>query len=396
MTFWIAVVLLCGGTLFILATPIWRKNKEQAERAEFEMNVFKDQLKELDRDLERGLINAQEAETARIEIQRRLLHADEMRGQNTSTQTGFSKSSILFSVIGALVIVAGSLLLYAKVGMPGYADMPYASRDLNSEKKVAVNEDMNRAIAMLKKRLENEPKDVDAWLLLGRTMRSLERMDDAIKAYKNAVKFSDRHPAILADYAEVQIFADQGAVTQEAKDALKESITADPMQLKARFYLGYAKARAEDFEGALQDWTDLSAMSPPDAPWLAQVKQQMQMAAQSSDLDLADFKPSKQALVLAKQIALEWENEKAAMAAEEQTTASAPGPTREQMQDAQEMSAEDRSDMIRSMVNRLAERLKDEPNDLAGWKRLANAYQVLGETEKAQEAFAKIKELEAQ
>ena len=389
MTFWIAVVLLCGVTLFILATPLWRKNKEQAERAEFEMNVFKDQLKELDRDLERGLINAQEAETARIEIQRRLLHADEMRGQNTSTQTGLTKSTILFSLIGALVIVAGSLLVYAKVGMPGYADMPYASRNFDSEKKVAFNEDMNRAIAMLKKRLESNPTDVDAWILLGRTMRTMERMDDAIKAYKNAVKFSNRHPAILADYAETQIYADKGEVTQEARKALQEAIESDPMQLKARFYLGYAKSRAEDFEGALQDWTDLSAMSPPDAPWLAQIKEQMQMAAKEGDLDLADFKPSKQALALGKQIALEWEKEKA-------DQATAPGPTREQMQDAQEMSAEDRSDMIRSMVNRLAERLKDEPNDLAGWKRLANAYQVLGETEKAQEAFAKIKELEAQ
>ncbi len=390
MTFWIAVVLLCGVTLFILATPLWRKNKEQAERAEFEMNVFKDQLKELDRDLERGLINAQEAETARIEIQRRLLHADEMRGQNTSTQTGLTKSAILFSLIGALVIVAGSLLLYAKVGMPGYADMPYASRNFDSEKNVAFNEDMNRAISMLKKRLESNPTDVDAWVLLGRTMRTMERMDDAIKAYKNAVKFSNRHPAILADYAETQIYADKGEVTQEARKALQEAVVSDPMQLKARFYLGYAKARAEDFEGALQDWTDLSAMSPPDAPWLAQVKDQMQMAAKEGDLDLADFKPSKQALVLGKQLALEWEKEQANQAA------AAPGPTREQMQDAQQMSAEDRSDMIRSMVNRLAERLKDEPNDLAGWKRLANAYQVLGETEKAQEAFAKIKELEAQ
>ncbi|NVJ92783.1 MAG: c-type cytochrome biogenesis protein CcmI [Methylocystaceae bacterium] len=389
MTFWIAVVLLCGATLFILATPLWRKNKEQAERAEFEMNVFKDQLKELDRDLERGLINAQEAETARIEIQRRLLHADEMRGQNTSTQTGLTKSTILFSLIGALVIVAGSLLVYAKVGMPGYADMPYAGRNFDSEKKVAFNEDMNRAIAMLKKRLESNPTDVDAWILLGRTMRTMERMDDAIKAYKNAVKFSNRHPAILADYAETQIYADKGEVTQEARKALQEAVESDPMQLKARFYLGYAKSRAEDFEGALQDWTDLSAMSPPDAPWLAQIKEQMQMAAKAGDLDLADFKPSKQALALGKQIALEWEKEQA-------DQATAPGPTREQMQDAQEMSAEDRSDMIRSMVNRLAERLKDEPNDLAGWKRLANAYQVLGETEKAQEAFAKIKELEAQ
>ena len=56
------------------------------------------------------------------------------------------------------------------------------------------------------------------------------------------------------------------------------------------------------------------------------------------------------------------------------------GPTREDVEAAKSMSAGDRAQMIRSMVQRLADRLKENPNDLVGWRRLANAYRVLGET----------------
>ena len=49
---------------------------------------------------------------------------------------------------------------------------------------------------------------------------------------------------------------------------------------------------------------------------------------------------------------------------------------------------------IRSMVERLADRLKDEPNDIQGWRRLARAYEVLGETEKAKTAQARVRKIE--
>ena len=56
-----------------------------------------------------------------------------------------------------------------------------------------------------------------------------------------------------------------------------------------------------------------------------------------------------------------------------------PGPTQEQVDAAQNMSAEDRQAMIRTMVDRLAEKLKASPDDLDGWQRLIRARLVLGD-----------------
>jgi len=211
-----------------------------------------------------------------------------------------------------------------------------------------------------------------------------------VQAYATAVKQSDRHPAILALYAESRIYANEGGVDDDIMDTLVEAVDKDPSQFKAVFYLGYAKVKIGDFKGAIQDWTNLVAMAPKDTAWMAQVYQQIAMAAEAGNLDPSSFEPSGRARVISKQLKLEWETEASHNHDEEET---AKGPTQEDMQNASEMSEEDRAELIRAMVERLADRLEENPDDLEGWKRLARAYQVLGEKDKAIEARNKIKEL---
>ncbi len=390
MSFWIAVAVLSAITLFLLAAPLWRKNKEEGERADYELNVFKDQLKELDRDLERGLINQAEAETARVEIQRRLLAADEKRGQNTVSGQKVGTGTFIISAVVGLGLVAGSLALYLKIGMPGYEDVPFASRDSQKERQMASSEGMAAEIAQLKKHLENEPGDVEGWMLLGRTMRLVGRPGEAVDAYRSAVKASERHPSVLADFAESKIYASEGQVDDETFAALKEAVDNDPSQMKARFYLGFAKMKTQDYAGAIQEWTDLAAMAPKEIGWLSQVNEQIDMAAKAGNLNRDDFKPSEQALALSKQFELQWEEEKKQRQEQASQTS---GPSQADMEAASEMTPEERDEMIRGMVEKLADRLKENPNDIEGWKRLAKVYMVLGEKDKALEARNKVKEL---
>src|SRR3546814_9935238 len=77
-----------------------------------------------------------------------------------------------------------------------------------------------------------------------------------------------------------------------------------------------------------------------------------------------------------------------AEAAQDNAPASgAPGPDQAQVQAAQQMSPEERTAMIRGMVDRLAEKLKAEPDDVDGWLRLARARDVLGDHDAAREAL---------
>jgi len=383
MSFWIAVVILIGITLFLLASPLWRKPKEQAVRAEYDLNVFKDQLKELDGDVERGMITLDEAEIARIEVQRRLLAADDARQESRIDAQGLSKTSVIIAGLAGVCLVVGSLALYAKLGQPGYEDVPFASRDLDKEQHETDTNGMAEGIVLLNKQLEKDPTDIDSWILLARTLRTVGRVDEALDAFKNAVKHSNRHPAILADFAEARIYAADGLVDRETEKLLLESLKQDSTQMKAQFYWGYALVRMEDFEGAVQTWVNLLAVAPKEAAWVPQVHEQLKQAADTGGLDVNDFKPTGEAAVLAKKLKLDWETQKT----------NAPGPTQEDMKNAAEMSQEDRTALIRSMVEGLAVKLEDNPNDLEGWKRIARAYQVMGDVEKAAAAEARIKEL---
>jgi cytochrome c-type biogenesis protein CcmH len=125
---------------------------------------------------------------------------------------------------------------------------------------------------------------------------------------------------------------------------------------------------------ALQGWADLIVLSPPDAPWLATVREQMQRAAQELGIDPGGVSPSAEAQELAAERGLT-------------------GRERANLEAWQNLSPGEREAMIRAMVDGLAQRLAQHPDDAEGWRRLARAYEVLGETEKAREARTRAESL---
>jgi cytochrome c-type biogenesis protein CcmH len=68
--------------------------------------------------------------------------------------------------------------------------------------------------------------------------------------------------------------------------------------------------------------------------------------------------------------------------------ASAPGPSAADIAAAAQMNPDQQNQMIRTRVARLADKLKQDGSDVAGWERLLRAYMVLGEHDKAQAAAA--------
>ena len=134
-------------------------------------------------------------------------------------------------------------------------------------------------------------------------------------------------------------------------------------------------AQRGDVKAALRGWVDLRAVSPPNSPWLPVVNQQIARAARELGVDPASLEPSAEVRALVGAAAL-------------------PGPGQADMDAAAALSGPEREAMVRSMVDRLASRLEAEPGDLAGWQRLARAYDVLGETEKANDARARIEALQ--
>ena len=386
MALWMMIVMLTAGVVAVILVPMaFRRQAGAAPREDYDLNAYKDQLTEVEKDLERGLVSEAEAVAARTEIKRRML-AIIPADQTVAAQEG---GRVMMISIGAFISV-GAIAGYLWLGSPNQPDVPFASRNIaqqtaSSSQSPAQDGGLTSVVTSLAKRLKANPNDMQGWILLGRSYMSMERSNDAAQAFKRAIDLGGNRPDVLADYAEALAIAADNSVPAEARLTFFQVLSDDPYNVKARFYLGLDQAQQGNFRDAMQQWTDLITVSPPGAPWIEQVRSQIDKAGRSGKVDSQTIKPSKAALALAKVRPARPPRAKTPPATTARSS-DAPGPTREDMKAAQEMLPEDRQAMIRSMVQRLADRLEETPNDKQGWMRLARAYEVLGEKEKAKKA----------
>ncbi|UEM20945.1 c-type cytochrome biogenesis protein CcmI [Skermanella mucosa] len=373
MLFWIVAALMTAAVTALVLTPLLRARQSAAGRAPYDMEVYRDQLAELDRDLSRGVIDERQAQAARTEIGRRMLAvADEGEREAASGAAPSGRGSRAMALALCALIPLGALAVYIPTGHPDLPAQPFASRE--APPNGGPPGEVMQAIAKLEQHLKDEPGDLQGWLLIAQTYTRMGRFEDSAEAYRNAVGVSQgKDTGILSSYAEAMTAANQGVVPEEAVRTFDAVLQADPKDARARYYLALARAQAGDLRGALDRWVALAAESPADAPWLATVRQRITDTAGQLGVDVATVMP--QPLPPSQ-----------AQAAPAPRTA--PGPTREQMADAADMAPEQRDAMIRSMVDGLAKRLQDNPNDADGWLRLGRAYRVLGERDKATEALA--------
>ena len=225
-------------------------------------------------------------------------------------------------------------------------------------------------MAALIKHLEDHPDDGRGWFLLGRAYLSSDRYAEAVDALRRANDLLPGQPEVAAAYGEALVTAADGQLTEEASRLFAKVLAEDARNPQARYFLGLAKAQSGDAVGALRDWVGLVILSPADAPWLPSVRQQILALAARAGVDPATLAPSAEARALAG----------GSDVAPRENAEGAP-------------SAEARAALIRAMVDRLARRLEQDPNDPDGWARLARAYEVLGETAKADEARARARSL---
>ena len=361
MIFWILAGVLTALVVAVLLLPLMRRRELGAGRAAYDQTVYRDQLSELERERESGLLPEAEAEAAKREIERRLLMSDdagaEAEGEDPEAMPA-KRFGALVQRVGVILVVVllplGGMGLYLSLGSPGLPGLPFAERQGDGAREAQM------LVAQLERRLESDPQDAEGWLVLARVYERGGRYLDAAEAYRKIIALGRGGAEVQASLGEVLIAAAGGQVVREARLAFAEAIGLDPANPRARYYAGLAMAQDGRIAEALAVWRDLIADSPPDAPWRPLVERQIANAAGA----LGEPPPAKS-----------------------DGGSSPRGPTAADVEAMQDLSAEDRAEFIRSMVERLAARLEEEPEDPEGWLQLARSYAVLGESEAAQGAL---------
>ena len=236
-------------------------------------------------------------------------------------------------------------------------------------------------VAGLEARLRDDPRDREGWVLLGRSYMTLRDYAKAAEAMRQAVALSQGDPRTLAAYGEALTMAALGSVTPDAVAAFEKALRAMPGEPRARFYLGLAAQQRGQPVAALERWVSLEADTPVGASWSDMLKQQIDTTAKEAGIDVA-------ALRLVEQT--KRPPRAAAPVATPPASGTAPrGPNQDQVAAAQKMSPADRQKMVQNMVEGLAARLRDTPDDIDGWLRLGRSYGVLNRPEDSIKAYAR-------
>jgi cytochrome c-type biogenesis protein CcmH len=340
MMLWLMFALLTAAVLTVVLRPLFSAGPAAETLERPVLAVYRHQLAEIDADLDRGQISAEEAESARREVSRRLL-ATAQTADETQTRAWVERSGQAVALL-VPVIALGTYLVLGSPGLPG---RPHAGAS-GSLAEAGISELVRR----VEQRLATHPEDGQGWDVVAPVYFRLQRFDEAAAAFSRAISILGETSQRLAGFAEATVMANNGIVTEPARLAYTKLAQMEPERVEPKFWLALAKEQDGRHAEAAADYRRMLASAPADAPWRALVEER-----------LAAVDPT-------------FRKEEAPQAR---------GTTEADAQAAAGMAPEDRARMIGQMVAGLAERLKTETQDAAGWRRLVQSYVVLGDREKA-------------
>ncbi|MFV1530897.1 MULTISPECIES: c-type cytochrome biogenesis protein CcmI [unclassified Phaeobacter] len=397
MTFWIVISLITLATAILLSLVLLRGRDSGAPAAAYDLQVYRQQLRDVDKDLARGVLQEGDAERVRTEISRRILTAD---AQAQAAATGRSQPRLLTgatAVVLTTVICAGTYLLYANLGAPGYSDLGLqlridaaaeraASRPSQAEAEADAPARPERVVEpgyatlvdQLRETAAARANDAQGQALLAQHEANLGNFAAAAQAKANYIRImsGDVEARDFGELAELQIMAAGGYVSPEAEDALRTALTLNRFDGGARYYWGLMMAQIGRPDLAYEVWSETLAMGPEGAPWITAISAQIEDIAYRAGVDYTPIAPGSRPAPGG--------------------TPALSGPSQDDIAAAGEMSAQERQQMIRGMVEGLSQRLADSGGTPQEWARLIGALAVLQETERAQAIYAEAQEVFAE
>lgn len=268
-----AVVLIALAMLFV-APPLLRRRAVRKAAAGPALEIYRDQLADLERDLQTGALASDRYEQARNELERRLAEELETTAGETSTA---SESRVISGVVIAAVPLL-ALALYLLIGAPRALD-PQNMASGDAAHSVTA-EQIEQMVAKLAQRLETEPDNAAGWSMLGRSYAALERFKEAADAFGRAVKLMPADAQMLADYADALGMAQGRSLKGEPSRIIARALAADPDHFKSLALAGTAAFENGNYAVAIRHWERLAQKIPPDSEFAQSIASSIAEARQ--------------------------------------------------------------------------------------------------------------------
>ena len=385
LIFWGLSGAMVLGVAALMALAIRRGGNDVDATAAYDLRVYRDQLREVDRDLARGVVSADEAERLRLEIGRRVLSADKAAQDGAKGLRGPQGWGVL---LGVAAMVAGiGLAGYMAVGRPAAPDLPLAQRladadaarsarpsqstaEQSAPPALAADADPRHQALMeqLRKTLQDRPNDIEGHRLLARNEAALGNFAAAYRAQARIVELrgAEVEADELALQADLMIRAAGGYVSPEAEQVLARTLQIDPRHRITLYFSGLMFVQNDRPDRAFEIWSRLWLDTREGDPWAPMLQRQLPDVAWLAGQHKYEMPPLR---------------------------GTEPGPDAAQIEAAAEMTQQERAEMVRGMVDGLSARLATEGGPAPDWARLIRALVVLGETDRAQAIWAEAQQV---
>lgn len=260
--FWIICTLLLAVASLFVVLPLLRGTAKSNHvlRDVANLEIFRDQVAEMDADLHNGLLTPELYEQGKRELQARLLDEVKTTEVGGSLRARGDPPKILAIALVVLLPLA-SVGLYLKLGNPN-AFLPQVAHGTADTLGTLRSE---AALKTLEEKLAKNPQDPESWLLLARSYVELERYADAVKAFDKLTKLVPDEAQLWADYADAQAMANGQSLAGQPAKLLDKALAVDPNNAKALALAGTAAMERGDYPVAIQHWEKLLKLMPKDS-----------------------------------------------------------------------------------------------------------------------------------
>ncbi len=272
--FLIVSALLVMGALLFIVPPLLRKPSAQGvSRKTVNITLYRDQIRELEADLQSGTLNAEHYEKARRELEARLLE-DVDTDDTAADRPRLGRAS---AVLLGLALPLCAIAIYLVVGSP-LALVPGQGVDARGgPEQQATAEQIDEMLQRLATRLQNNPDNVEGWVILARSYNALGRFEQAASAYADAAKQSPNDAQLLAEYADTLAML-QGRLQGEPEKLIARALQIDPDNSKALALAGSLAFDNKNYAKAVEYWEMALRLAPPDSEFARTVSASLAQA----------------------------------------------------------------------------------------------------------------------
>jgi cytochrome c-type biogenesis protein CcmH len=283
--FWLICAGLAAIALAFVLPPLLERapdDSHEDDKAEANLDVYRDQLSELDADLRNGIISSEQFQQDREEIERRLL--DDLSTAHESSKSGTKRAANRGPAYAiALAIPAIAVALYLLVGnsaaLSGAATTsPQATSAIGPQGGQMSRQQIEANVAALAKRLEQNPGEVQGWVMLARSYMALEKYSDATNAYAKAAALKTDDAELLVNQAFALAMANGRQLEGEPSELIKKALRIDPQNANALDLAASAEFQAKNYKQAIDYWQRALEKAPADSEVAARLTQNINEA----------------------------------------------------------------------------------------------------------------------